>query len=204
MSAIQTGYVGLIPLAVLRSVVVRVGIVMVCLACMALVFWSLYFRLQPVNQEHQKRALELSHLMDLVERLRLTLKSGTVDQAAMLDSSTSALIFCSRTQLREWQQQVRHQASLVNLEAKIRFGAGQAYPGLEQKLVWAQAHIDLDPTSKLGDTNSPYQHLLQFNQFLLTSEKHCNLIGLTVYGNSNSIQHVNAVVQLLATANALR
>src|SRR5712691_9416760 len=100
MSAAETGFVGAISRQVLRAFLVRSGMVLVWAVCLALVYWSLIIRLQPINREHQKKALELSRVADGVEQLRMKLKAGAPEETKAQYKQVEALLFSDQKQLR--------------------------------------------------------------------------------------------------------
>ncbi len=199
MSASTGGFLGSIPRQVWRAFVVRSGMVLVCLVCLGVVSWSLFYRLQPINREHQKRALELSHLADDVERWRMRSKEGPPEVVKAQFEESTELLFTNETQIREWQIRLRRKAPSLGLEAKVKLDPARPYAGLEQRLAWVQANVEVNPTQVILATNSAYQRVLKFSQALLNGDKHCDFLELSVQGNSNSVQHASAVVRLLAT-----
>jgi len=197
MSEEPNQFVGSIPRAVLRTALARLGMVVFCGVCLCLVWWSLFVRLQPVNQDQREKILATSRLADDVDQLRVKLNAEPVEQTEARFKDARRLVFADPEQILDWQDDTTRRASDLGLDIKIDLSPPQPFPGTEQKIIFVQAGIDITLVAA-GVTNSPYQRMLQFVQILADTDKRCDLMTLSVEGNFNSVQRARAVVQLLA------
>jgi hypothetical protein len=200
MSAEQNEFVGWIPQAVLRTALVRAGMVVFCAACLGLVYWSLTVHLPPVNREMRAAVLEESRLSDAVAGMRLDLKPGPAEETRARFKAAQAKLFQRPEQFRAWQTQIRRKAASLALEAKVTLEPAQPYPGAEAKLAYTQAGIEIAPLAATGPTakEPAYYRLVNFAQALAGQGRQWDLVSLTVEGNSNSVQRAEAVALLLS------
>jgi hypothetical protein len=197
MSAESNQFVGSIPQAVLRLWLARLGMVVYCGACLGAVWWCLFVRLQPVNQAHREKSLEMSRLADDVEQLRMKWSGEAVAQAEAVFNAARQRLFAGQEQILKWQDDTIRQAADLGLDIRIDLSPPRPYPGMERKIALVQAGIDITPVTE-GFTNSPYHRLLQIVEVLAATDKRCDVTMLSAEGNFKSAQHASAVVQLLA------
>ncbi len=197
MNGEKSQFVGSMPRAVLRVWLVRLGMVVFCAACLGVVWWSLFVRLQPVSQAHRDKALEMSHLADNVEQLRVKWAAEPVKQIEARFSAARQKLFTGQEQILKWQDETTRQGADLGLDITMDLSPSQPYPGMEQKIGLVRAGIDITPIRE-GFTNSVYQRLLQFAEILVATDKRCDLTLLSAEGNYESVRHARAVVQLLS------
>jgi hypothetical protein len=196
----ETVFIGPVPKRVLKTSLVRLGVVFLCLLSVAMVYWSLTYRLQPANREYQRHSFELSRLTDDVEQLRIKSVTGA-DEVREKFKTSQDLLFSDVEQIREWQLQLRKSATGLELQARMKVEPAKPYPGLETRLATMEAIIDISAPEE--DTNSAYSRLVSFCDALKVPGKRTDLVELTVRGDSNSVQNARAVVRLFTTTNML-
>jgi hypothetical protein len=197
MSEEQNQFIGMVPRSVVRIWLARLGMVVFCAVCLALVWWSLIVRLQPANKVQRERALAASRLADEVDQLQLKLSAEPAEQIEARYKAAQGLLFATKDQILDWEDDTTHQAADLGLNVKIELSPARPFPGLAKEVNIVEASIDITPIAT-GFTNTPYQRMLQFIEIMVDTGKRCDLMTLSAEGNFNSIQHARAVVQLLA------
>ena len=100
----------------------RLGTLVFCVTCLFLAWWSLYNRLQPINQaQRQKSAGSLAPSPERLTFCEFQWSRASASQAEARFKGARQLLFADREQILLWQDDVIRQASDLGLEVRNRF-----------------------------------------------------------------------------------
>lgn len=177
---------------------VRLGLLAGVGVALAVLYWSVFVRLLPVTTEHNAQARQLTRLSDELELLRRRYAPAEVDEIKARYSRAQESVFNQAQELSDWETQVVDQARIATLDAKVKLNAPQPASAEMQDIKSVTAEVNLQADAIPGAKVTPYARVLKFTETLATSPKRIELMELSVTGDSNSVSHAQAVVQLLA------
>jgi hypothetical protein len=171
---------------------------LVVILALGLLYWSVFMRLLPVTAQHRDKALEMTRLADELEQLRARWTPRQIEETKARFERLQANLFDPARDLADWQVQVQEQARMRVLDARLELGPLQPLTGAATGISAMTAQLNLSPNSVLGSAATPYSRLLRFTESLAGTSKRLELLELNVTGDSNSVSHATAVVQLYA------
>jgi hypothetical protein len=180
----------------------RAATILLCAGCAWLVYWSLFCRLQPLNQQHQTRIGEMNRLTDEVQQLAWQQGPLVTEPIQAQYQAVLPLLVAESDDLFAWEKEIKQQANAAALDVSCLFGPKQPDPRAGQRLSFIPAELRIEPMVVEGLTNSAYQRLLYFTQAIANSPKRFQVVEFSIEGNSNSVQRAKAVLHLLAAGGS--
>ena len=184
-----------IPDPFLRTLLVRLVMLLVLAGSVWLVWWSVN-RLILVNRQLKQKTSAVLAVADEVQKLeRLSEPDEAARMEARFIAATNSL-FAGPGECAGWLKELPEQTLALGLEATLQPGQAQPHSRAEQKLALLSTTIDLHPAVGTLWTNFPYQRLVNFTGVLGKPKQRIDLLELEVLGSSNSVRQAKAVVQL--------
>lgn len=189
-------YVRGVPKTVLQASLVRLALVVILAASVALLLWSYFTRLKPVTQAFQQKTSLASGLVDEVQQLQINWDTLDADRTDQRFTEARKQLFASPEEWQTWQNELKQQTLSLAFEGASLLGKPQPHPRTNQNLTITAATVDLQPAPAARMTNSPYNRLLAVVRGLESKYKRVDLVELTATGTSNSVEQARVVVHL--------
>ena len=184
-----------VPDRFLRTLLVRLAMLLVLAGSVWLV-WSSVNRLTLVNRQLKQKTSAVSVLADEVQKLERKSDPAEVAQTEARFEEAKKALFAGPVECAQWQKELEEKTLALGLEASIQPSQPRPHPRTEHKLSLLSTTVDLQPPLSSAITNFPYQRLVNFTRILQKPKQRIDLLDLVVLGNSNSIRHATAVLQL--------
>ena len=183
-----------IPASFVRTLLVRVAMLLVFAGSVWLVWWSLQ-RLTLVLRQSQQKASEVSALGNEVQRLQGMRSREEIESIEARYQEAQAAVFSGPEDYAAWEQALRVQTRALNFEALITPGRPYLETNVNPNLSLRHATVDLRPI--LGDEagSSPYERLLTFAGTLEKTRHRVDVVELSVLGDFNSVHQARAVLE---------
>ena len=160
--------------------------------------WRSVDRLPPVQRSLRQKDWERAGLANDVQQLEMQWNASEAKRTEKMYLEAGELLFAGPEERDRWQQEIKRHGLSTGFDATVRLINSQPHPQAEHKLSLHRVTIDLLSAPAGRSTNSPYQRLLSFARALENSKRRVDVIALMVDGNSNSVRHARAVVELWA------
>jgi len=204
MKAPQMGSLQTVSSPFLRTLLVRVTMLVLFAASVALVWCSVSLRLLPVIEEGKQKAAEVSTLANEVQKLEANWDLIEAERTEAHYWASKALLFYGLDECTNWQKEFQAQAVALGFEENLQQGEAKPHPRSAHKLSLVPAEIDLQSMLDSPATNSPYKRLMNLTGILPKTKQRIDLVELVVVGNSNSVDKAKAVVQFWSQEPALK
>ncbi len=184
-----------IPASVVRTLLVRLAMLLVLAGSVWLAWWSVdrYLLMQRLQREKDS---ELAGLVDEVQQLELKWDAGEAERVEARFKEAGELLFAGPEERDGWQKEMQREGLLQAFATTVRLGPAQPHPATEHKLSTFRATLDLQAAPAARSAKSPYARLLGFAGTLEKGERRVDWLELSVLGNSNSVRQASAVLQL--------
>ena len=173
----------------------RLAVVLVLAAVMALVWWSVNQRLLPVLHQGQQTAQEVSTLANEVQQLEAQWNPDDITNTEGLFQDSKQSLLTSDEDRLALSRTLQEEAEALNFFADVKLGQVQPFPTAGYKLSLLLTTINLQTAPGNSLTNTPYARLMHFTRLLTQIKPRVDLLDLSVAGNSNSVQQAQAVLQ---------
>lgn len=179
----------------LRTLLVRLVMLLVLAGSVGLVWWSVN-RLVLINRQLKEVAMAMSTLDFEVQQLEQDLKPIEVARVENRYKEAQQSLSGGPEENDSWVNILQEDALAVSLLGKVELGSSQSLPRADLKLSFTPATIEISPLMESPQTSIPYQRVLNFTGILQKPDRRIDLLDFRVLGNSNSVRHATAVVQL--------
>lgn len=179
----------------LRTLLVRLVMLLVLAGSVGLVWWSVN-RLVLMNRQLKEVSMTMSALGFEVQQLEQGLNPIAVARSEDRYKEAQKSISGGPEESDSWLNILQEEALALSLLGTVELGKIQPLPRANLKLSFIPATIELRPLMESPQTSIPYQRMLNFTGILKKPNRRIDLLDFHVLGNSNSVHHATAVVQL--------
>jgi hypothetical protein len=182
----------------------RVVVFIVFVCSVSIAWWSLTHVLLPLQKQSRELSTRVSRMSSEVDDLEMKWNKSDASRIGDKFGQIHSGLFLGDQALGNWVNDLKTQATPLGLDIQADFGntASPATNSLKLAVIPATVNVEVHPSSGIPGQPSAYQRIMQFSQFLTTSEKRADLIELKVTGGTNSIRHVVFVLNLWAGEEA--
>jgi cell division protein FtsB len=183
-----------------REWLFRLVIVVLLVASIALVWWSLKFRLLPAQKQSRELSTSVTRLSTEVDDLERQWSKARQDEINRRLKQAHAQLFSDQDAVESWLSNIKTQSDPLLLDAKAALGKSipKTTNGQEVAIIPAIISVSVAPIFGVPDKESPYQRILRFSERLAAVQKRADLIELTVLGGTNSVSSAALVFHLWA------
>jgi hypothetical protein len=185
------------PRSVASVWVLRFILLFAILGSASLVYWSFFKRLQTVSDELKEKTAEMTRVADEIERLRFKWGPQQIEETKAEYSKAKDALLDGEEDMAQWRKTVASEGSMRVLELVEKPGESFSHAILTNEVSIVPVTLTVQPLPILVTTNTPYSRVVGFaDSIMRNTEKRYELVSLTVDGNSNSVSHAVAVVNL--------
>jgi hypothetical protein len=190
-----------LPPEVFRDMKVRLVLLFIFAASMALVVWSILYRLPESDRNLERQNTKIAELENQTLELELRWNPQEAEQMAGRFKQSQELLFAGQDEIGGWQAELKRQADqlAVSVNASVTRTQDCPLPGKRFSIVTAT--VDVRPVAPGVRTNSPYLRLLNFAQNLSAQNKRVDLMELKAIGKSNSVSEAKLDLHLWSLEN---
>ena len=166
---------------------------LICFSAVA-IGWSLG-KLTPMNQRQEHLNQQVSELTDSIARLEFSIHPAETQKVESDYSRALQSLFDETSGFPQWQQGIQQRAGLLDLQVKAFLGEMQVQNLSVGEVRVLPATLEIVP---LGNekSDSVFQRLIQFNDYLLDPGKKVELKSLQVIAGTNSIERVEQTINI--------
>jgi hypothetical protein len=163
---------------------------------LGLLWWSVN-RLQPLRKEAQDLSQTITRLTGDLEKMGSEWSADTArDLLRSYEDQGSNLLFNAQS-LTNWMADLKLRTIPLVLDTSMHFGQPTSTnPKQPDAPVILPITFQVTPNLEVESIYSPYQRVLRFLYELTNSERRADLVEVQIRGQTNSIQHVAATVNL--------
>ena len=185
-----------------REWLFRLVVVVALCGSVVLAWWSLKFRLLPLQKQSRELGLAVSRLSSEVDDMERQWSKAQQEETARRLTQAHAQLFGNQAALEAWLTHLKEQAAPLQLDTRTELG--KSIPKLtgaqEIAVIPTTVAINIQPAPGDPNKDSPYERVLRLAQALTASQKRADLAELTVTGGTNSISSAELVFHLWAGA----
>ena len=178
-----------------RASLVRLVLLLV-LAVSAWLVWGSVGRLTLADRELKQKSSSVAALADEVQQLERKVDASEIARADGRFQEAKELLFTGPEEYAKWENDLREQATALQLDATYQRGASRTQTNGGQEILIIPVTIDLAPALDASATNSPYRRLLSFTRIVQKPNRRVDLLELVVAGDSNSVRQAKATVHI--------
>lgn len=174
----------------------RVFLFLCVAGSLGLLWWSVN-RLQPLRKEAQDLSQTITRLTGDLEKMGSEWSADTArDLLKTYEEQGSVLMFNAQS-LTNWMADLKLRTIPLVLDTSMHFGQPTSTnPKQPDAPVILPITFQVTPNLDVESVYSPYQRVLRFLYELSNSERRADLVEVQIRGQTNSIQHVAATVNL--------
>jgi hypothetical protein len=185
-----------VPPAVLRALLLRLFMLVVFVASVGLVWWSIN-RLAPLGKRIEEGTGRIAGLENDILQMELRWDADEADATEAQFNEAGALLFSGQEEITNWQEEIMnsHGDGL-----RVNFGLPTVRtlksPMPNRVFTTTEATIDLQAIQDETIETTPYERLLELTETLTTDKRRVDLLEVTARGNSNSVSHARLLVRV--------
>lgn len=164
-----------------------------------LIYWAYAKRLQPVTKEQRDKTSQMGRIADEIEQLRFKWGPQQIEETKAEYAAVKATLFGNEDEVLAWKKAVRAESDMRVLELQMEVGDPVPHPALTNEVSIRPVTLELWPMTILVSTNTPYSRVVNFANGMMRGGKRYELAELTVEGNSNSVGHAKATLNLFTS-----
>src|SRR5216117_2320812 len=186
---------------VFRDLKVRLALLFVFAASVALAWWSIN-RLPASENLLARQNTKITELENQIDEFGRRWNPQEAEQIAGRFKQSQEQLFAGQDALGGWQADLKQQADQLAVSVKPGVTNTQDCPLPGKRFAIMSATVEVRPITPGIRTNSPYLRLLSFAQNLSSQNKRVDLIELKASGSSNSVTEAKMDVQLWSLENS--
>ena len=171
---------------VFRDLKVRLALLFVFAASVALAWWSIN-RLPASENLLARQNTKINELEYQIDEFGRRWNPQEAEQIAVRFKQSQELLFAGQDEVGGWQTELKRQADQLAVSVNAGVTRTQACPLPGKRFSIMTATIDVRPVTPGVRTNSPYLRLLNFAQTLSAQNKRVDVMELKAIGRSNSV-----------------
>jgi len=175
-----------VPPEVFRDLKVRLVLLFVFAASVALAWWSIN-RLPDSDKKLQAQTTKMADLEKQKEDLEKRWDGKEAEQIAGRFKLSQEQLFTGQAEVGGWQTELKRQADQLAVSVNAGVTRTQDCPLPGKRFSIVTATVDVRPVTPGVRTNSPYLRLLNFAQTLSAQNKRVDVMELKAIGRSNSV-----------------
>jgi hypothetical protein len=176
----------------------RLLVVALLLGAFALVGWTFFRKLVPLQKQSSDLSVQVARLSAEVDEMERAWERNDPEQVSRNFRRVNSRLFSNEAALASWLTDLKEQVIPLALEAKADFGAAVLQNTNHQNLAVIPTTVSVGIPRDVEAIQSPYQRLLRLSYNLTSQERRVDLTELTVIGGTNSIQQATLVLNLWA------
>jgi hypothetical protein len=184
------------PPEVLRSLWVRLAMLVVFAGSAALIWWSVN-RLPPLEKKIEEQNARVAAAENDILQMELRWDPAGARETENRFQQANGQLFSGPEEFARWQQELKlSQTEPFRLAFITQAGRTQASPLPNKVFSTTTAIIELQSITNEAAITSPYQRLVELAESITTHKKRVDLLELSASGNSNSVSHAMLRVQV--------
>lgn len=189
-----------LPAKTTRNLKVRLLLLLVFTASVALVWWSIN-RLPDWEQKLKQTGAQVAGMESEILQLDMRWNAQEAEQIAAGLKDSEEQLLSGREEVNAWQTNLQRRADQFTLVVSAGVTRTQDCPLPGKRFSIFAATLDVSSITPGQRTNSPYLRLLNFAQNLSGEKKRVDLLEVNASGNSNSVSKATLGLQLWSLEN---
>ncbi|HVR35837.1 MAG TPA: hypothetical protein VMS21_08300 [Methylomirabilota bacterium] len=185
-----------VPPAVLRTLLLRLFMLMVFVASVGLIWWSIN-RLAPLEKRIEEGNGRIAGLENDILQMELRWDADEAVATEAQFNEASGLLFSGQDEITMWQEDIKSSHGDI---LRVNFGPPTVRtlesPMPNRVFTTTEATLDLQPIQDESIETTPYERLLELTETLTTDKRRVDLLELTARGTSNSVSHARLLVRV--------
>jgi hypothetical protein len=191
-----------LPPEVFRDLKVRLVLLVIFAASVALVMWSIMYRLPDSEQKLATQNIKIAEIEKDIDDLQRRWNAQEAERIAGRFKQSQELLFTGQDEIAAWQAEIKRQADQLAVSVNAGLSRTQDCPLPGKRFSIVTATLEVRPVTPGVRTNSPYLRLLNFAQILSAQNKRVDLMELKAIGRSNSVSEAKLDLQLWSLENS--
>ena len=198
-----------------KTLVLRGLIILLNLGSIALLWWSLQYRLLPLQKQARDLSRTVARLSTEVDQMQGAWTTPVSAEIRDKFTEIQAHMFTGRGALEAWLGSIQQQVMPLALDAEVDLnpaapaGATNAPPGTNASPgataattnaaggpTLTRIQVIVRPSPDVETVASPFQRVLQLSQRLTHEERRADLVGLSVAGSLRSVGRASLELNL--------
>ena len=185
---------------VFRDLKVRLALLLVFGASVALAWWSIN-RLPASELKLARQSTKITELENQIEDFGRRWDAQEAEQIVGRFKQSQEQLFANQDEVGGWQAELKRQADQLAVSVSAGLTKTQDCPLPGKRFSIMSTKVDVRPTTPGVRTNSPYLRLLSFAQNLSAQNKRVDFVELKAIGSSNSVSEAHLDLQLWSLEN---
>jgi len=174
---------------VTKDVVVRMLITLLNLGALGTLWWSLQFRLLPLQRQTRELESTVGRLTREVDMMDAACAPPVAREIREKFDQIQAPTFKDRAELEAWLTGLQQQVIPLALDLEVDLAGSPPPPATNAPAgpMPTRAVLTVRPAADLAAEGTPFQRVLWLSHQLTREEKRADLTGLTAAGGTNSL-----------------
>ena len=172
-----------------KQILLRGLVVLLNLGSLVFLWWSLQYRLLPLQKQTRQLSATVGRLASDVSQMEVLWTKPVAQEIRSKYDEVQSRVFKDRAAMEAWLAALPQQITPLALDVEMSL-SNAVPPAVSNALEGfssTRAVVTVRPSPEIEAIASPFQRILRFSQILVGDDRRADLVGLSVAGGSNSV-----------------